>query len=588
MRRFLADIFSLSRFHIVLIASGGSLVFGWLLTGRFHPDLALIVALDWFLVNIVNRVVDRTEDLENNIRATELATRRRQWIYAVAAVLYVFSFALHFFWRPWLALPRLAYHTLGFIYNFRIIRWKGNRVRLKDLYFYKNSASCTGFLLTLFAYPPASLALRDGISAAYVFLLMAYFATLELSFEVIYDLRDVKGDRAAGVASYPVVNGEQWSGRLILLLNVASIFALLAGAAFGLFGLKENILVFAPALQIYLFLHGSRRGFRPSDCVTITWTFAAMNYIYCVWVLAGMPIEFPWAVTLPRIVEAGLVTIAFFCWYWFKDLYGPRRYAFAYGMIIFSSWIAEQSSISLYRIYSYSPSWELFIGSVPLAVILIWPMVVISTHHVIRRLGYSGWSAVGAGALMVAFDSMLIEVTCANAGLWQWKATGIFGVPIIGLLGWGAFAFGALTALEFFDDKKLFWMAPVSFITAHATLQILWRIGFKSISFIEIPHALLLVLMAIVSILLCYPALIARERASLALLEILPRCLAAQLMYYILFVTHPSASLILFALLFSPPYLLISNFEWVMPGKLGPASLRPANSLIQRDRRLER
>ena len=150
MRRAAALLVSLSRFHIVLIAAGGSFVFGWLLTGRFWPQLAALVAVDWFLVNLVNRVVDRDEDRANRILGSEFAWQHRGRLYGLAALVYAASFAVHFVWAPFLALPRLGYHLLGLVYNFRLFpAGGGRRVRLKELYFLKNTASNAGFLLTL-------------------------------------------------------------------------------------------------------------------------------------------------------------------------------------------------------------------------------------------------------------------------------------------------------------------------------------------------------------------------------------------------------------------------------------------------------
>ena len=61
-RQNLALFASVSRLHIVAIAALGTFTFGWLFTGRHLPQLAAITAFDWFLVNLLNRVVDLPED----------------------------------------------------------------------------------------------------------------------------------------------------------------------------------------------------------------------------------------------------------------------------------------------------------------------------------------------------------------------------------------------------------------------------------------------------------------------------------------------------------------------------------------------
>ena len=70
--------YSVGRFHIVAIASLGTFTFGWLLLGRYPFGLAALSALDWFLVNLLNRVVDLKEDAENGIPGTAWVARNRR------------------------------------------------------------------------------------------------------------------------------------------------------------------------------------------------------------------------------------------------------------------------------------------------------------------------------------------------------------------------------------------------------------------------------------------------------------------------------------------------------------------------------
>jgi len=49
---------SIGRLHIVAIAVAGTFTFGWLFTGRYLWAIAALAGFDWFLVNLLNRVVD--------------------------------------------------------------------------------------------------------------------------------------------------------------------------------------------------------------------------------------------------------------------------------------------------------------------------------------------------------------------------------------------------------------------------------------------------------------------------------------------------------------------------------------------------
>ena len=71
---------SISRLHIVAIAALGTFTFGWIFTGQYPLLLAGICALDWFLVNLLNRVVDHEEDRANAITGAEFAWRNRRGI----------------------------------------------------------------------------------------------------------------------------------------------------------------------------------------------------------------------------------------------------------------------------------------------------------------------------------------------------------------------------------------------------------------------------------------------------------------------------------------------------------------------------
>lgn len=575
MSRTVRLAYSLSRFHIVLIAAGGSLVFGYLLTGRFHPFLAALVAVDWFLVNLVNRVVDQTEDRVNAIDATDVADRARGRIYALALALYAASFAVHLWWMPSLMIPRAAYHLLGLVYNFRLIPTGRGFRRLKELYALKNAASCVGFLLTLFAYPLVAFGLRADAAWFYAALLIAYFAPLEASFEVIYDLRDAPGDRAAGVASFPVVHGDTIAGRIVIALNFVSLEFLMLGGAAGVFAWKEMILGTAPLVQLGLFLRGRARGFAPADCIAITRTFAWMNFGYAAWVLLGLPLDLPFAVDLPLVIEVALVVIGALLARWLAPVYGARRFAALYVLIALGAWASEQTCITWYRFYSYAEVWDAFIGSVPVAVVLIWPMVILSTHHLVRRMGFTGARTVLVGAAVVAFEAAFMETACANAGLWRWEGRNLFGVPFIGILGWGFFASGAFAALEFARGRRVAILPLFGFLTTHALLQVVWRAGMKTMSYTPWSPWGVAAAMTAISALLCAWAWRMRDQWRISIVEVFPRLLAAQIMFYVLAQAAPSPALLAFGVLFAPPYLAAFTYDWVMPtGLSAPASGR--------------
>ena len=281
---------SVGRLHIVSIAALGTFTFGWLFTGRYPWLLASVSAFDWFLVNLLNRVVDLAEDQQNAITGTDFVRAHRRAILALGFTALAASLVLVHLVAPEITLLRLGYHALGLAYNWRLL--PGAR-RIKQLYFWKNTASATGFMLTVFGYPLAHAARHGGLApaihASTIVFAGIYFFTFELSYEVIYDLRDAPGDAREGVRTYPVVHGERGAVRIIDGLLAASAASLAVGYALGAVPWRLFIMIAAPAIQVVLYKLALRRGITSADCVRLTWCGAGLLFVYHLWILAGLP-----------------------------------------------------------------------------------------------------------------------------------------------------------------------------------------------------------------------------------------------------------------------------------------------------------
>jgi 4-hydroxybenzoate polyprenyltransferase len=287
---------SVSRLHIVAIAAMGTFTFGWLFTGEHLWVLSAICALDWFLVNLLNRVVDLPEDRENRIVGTDFVGRHRRAITAVGLGLLFGSLVLVHLSRPELTPLRISYHLLGLAYNWPLLP---GRRRIKQLYFWKNTASATGFVITCFGYPLApalgawltgrAVELPPDVGAFTVVLAIAFFVPFEVSYEVIYDLRDVEGDRGAGMRTYPVVHGTDGAARIVDALLVLSLIPLVLGYALGIVPWRLTIMAAAPLVQFALYRRALRRGLTARDCIGLTWLGALLLLTYHLWIAAGLP-----------------------------------------------------------------------------------------------------------------------------------------------------------------------------------------------------------------------------------------------------------------------------------------------------------
>jgi 4-hydroxybenzoate polyprenyltransferase len=182
------------------------------------------------------------------------------------------------------------FQGVGVLYNFPVL--PGGR-RFKALYFWKNTMAGVLFLMSVVGYP--LLAQRDAISVGweYVGLMAVFFFFLEHSFEILYDFKDVAGDRTEGVRTYPAVHGERAGAWFFYAAVALSAAALVAGTALGTLGFREGIILFAPAIQVAAFRVYRRRGYRARDTVAITHLGSLQLLAYNGYVWAGLPIP-PW------------------------------------------------------------------------------------------------------------------------------------------------------------------------------------------------------------------------------------------------------------------------------------------------------
>lgn len=289
-------VFSVGRLHIVSIAMMGCLTFGWAFTGLYLWIPSLICALDWFLVNLINRVVDIPEDKANMVRGADLVAMHRKRILVIGLGSILIALLITITFDPMFTLLRLVYHALGLFYNFPLLP---SHKRIKQLYFFKNTASATGFIITVFGYPliyaiSSDYHLLPDVSISTIVLTGIFFFLFELSYEIIYDLRDIAGDRLVGVATYAVVHGVAKTIRIIDILLASSVLIILMGYLTHIVPWRITIMGAAPILQMILYKRMARRGITATDCIILTWLGCALLVTYHLWVIFDLPLARGW------------------------------------------------------------------------------------------------------------------------------------------------------------------------------------------------------------------------------------------------------------------------------------------------------
>ncbi|MSP59870.1 MAG: carotenoid biosynthesis protein [Myxococcales bacterium] len=243
---------------------------------------------------------------------------------------------------------------------------------------------------------------------------------------------------------------------------------------------------------------------------------------------------------------------------------GPRVLLRRLALLAIAGWIGEDSVIRAYHFYEYSPRWSLFLDRTPLLIVLIWPVVIHSAWELARQLLAPGrrFIPLVGGALVIA-DASLIEPIAVQAGLWSWREPGLFGVPPIGILGWGFFAMACMVWLEFGERAGLaetvvdLLVAP---LVAHLLLVLAWWLALRWISCTlpGWPAALVAWAVAVTLAALARRQQVQRRVRFDDLLARIP----AALFFFVLLALQGGAlpSLCAWSLAFAPPYLALCDW----------------------------
>lgn len=216
--RFLRTVLYLVHSNVFISLSTTSIALSTILLTGLPIDyipLFIVFAATLFVYNL-NRFTDRVEDARNNpARAEFFSAYGRYWL-LIGVVVYVVSIGIGI----WLSLPMVEYLLLplvvGFVYSV---------FRAKELLLIKN-------LLVGVSWGIIPL----GVGAYYgalwrveIVFLAGYVASMIFIAAVIFDIKDITGDKNAGIRTIPLLIGPARTRQLALVSTflVAGIVILL-------------------------------------------------------------------------------------------------------------------------------------------------------------------------------------------------------------------------------------------------------------------------------------------------------------------------------------------------------------------------
>jgi 4-hydroxybenzoate polyprenyltransferase len=213
----------------------------------------VVVPLVVFAVYQWNRLTDWREDAINCPADLQSALRHRRLIIGgcIAAIAAVVAAAVSA-GSPSSNLVLAIVCALGFLYSTTLVRGRPT-LRLKSVFLVKNVASAAGWSLLTVIYP-----FLHGVQSVdrRMWLAFAAMFTGVFSSEVIWDVRDVQGDRAGGVGSLPARCGSAAARLAVDLVNAVFSAVVIGGvvlhawSASWLFTLTNSLICVAAAQQL--------------------------------------------------------------------------------------------------------------------------------------------------------------------------------------------------------------------------------------------------------------------------------------------------------------------------------------------------
>jgi hypothetical protein len=262
------------------------------------------------------------------------------------------------------------------------------------------------------------------------------------------------------------------------------------------------------------------------------------------------------------------------------------RHAFTarFAALAVASFVGEDTVIRAYGFYAYGTGWSARLDQVPLVIVLVWPVVIDSAATLARAVlagssarARTSSSVAALGAAIVLADASLIEPIAVRAGLWRWIEPGLFGVPLVGIVGWAFFAWAAIFVLERAPSAARLAVVVLAPVATHLLVVASYWLAFRWVSG-ERSSGAAAALAWGTSIVLCTMVARASARgrglATVPLAELLLRLPGAAFLFILLAMTSSSASgfaapdarayatpeagvfaLMAYAIAFAPPYL---------------------------------
>ena len=212
------DVFTFLTVSSIFVGATGffQTFMGYILLGATpNPLICMAVFLITFSTYSLNKLTDMAEDSINVPERINFIYGRKQFILITALGSYLLSIPLVFFAAP-LAVPIVFVPILAnLLYGSKLLP---GIPRLKDIPVMKNVIVAISWALVCTLLPSVEI---SNVPMATI-LLVLYFMLVKVFINtILYDIRDVEGDRVAGVKTIPSLLNTPRTTMLLLVINSA-------------------------------------------------------------------------------------------------------------------------------------------------------------------------------------------------------------------------------------------------------------------------------------------------------------------------------------------------------------------------------
>ena len=232
--------------HINLIISLGTIGFAYLTASLLSlpPDFIFyfICFLVASFVYSINRLTDIREDVINNPRRTEFVEKQSNLFFVYSLLSLIIALILSYLHSFLTFLIILLPIIFVIVYS---IKWIPKSIslhkrRLKEIFLMKSIIVSLGWALIPFYVIIYLNTFLFGIFFISFFIFLRIFIGT-----IMFDIRDVKGDKINGIQTIPVCCGIKESKNIILFLNFLSFIILFVGCLLGLLPMGLGLIIAA-------------------------------------------------------------------------------------------------------------------------------------------------------------------------------------------------------------------------------------------------------------------------------------------------------------------------------------------------------